>query len=48
MFIEKGIPAINFGCMGSGSDKIDEFVYLKSLEETTKIYALTAIDFLKD
>lgn len=46
MFNEKGIPAINFGCKGGGFHSKDEWVEIKSVIETTKIYALTAIDFL--
>lgn len=47
MFVERGIPAINFGCNGEGAHDKNECVNLKSLIATTKIYALTAFDFLK-
>lgn len=47
MFIEKGIPAINFGCNGDGAHDKNEYVELKSIIDTTKIYTLTAFDFLK-
>jgi len=47
MFVGKGIPAINFGCDGEGVHDKNEYVNLKSLIETTKIYALTAFDFLR-
>jgi len=46
MFVEKGIPAVNFGCDGGGMHEKNEFVEIKSVIEVTKIYALTAIDFL--
>lgn len=46
MFIKNGIPAINFGCRGEGMHGKNEYVEIKSLVEVTKIYALTAIDFL--
>jgi succinyl-diaminopimelate desuccinylase len=47
MFIEKGIPAVNFGCDGKGFHDKNEYVEIKSVIEVTKIYALTAFDFLK-
>ena len=47
MFIEKGIPAINFGCDGEGIHDKNEYVKIKSLIDVTKIYSLTALDFLK-
>lgn len=48
MFIEKGIPAINFGPNGGGIHDKNEFVEIKSLIDVTKIYALTAVDFLNN
>lgn len=47
IFAEKGIPAVNFGCDGEGVHDKNEYVELRSLIDVTKIYALTAIDFLK-
>lgn len=47
MFIEKGIPAVNFGCDGKGMHGKNEYVEIKSVIDVTKIYALTAFDFLK-
>lgn len=47
MFIEKGIPAVNFGCEGQGMHDKNEYVEIKSVIDITKIYALTALDFLK-
>jgi succinyl-diaminopimelate desuccinylase len=47
MFAEKGIPAVNFGCEGKGLHARDEYVEIDSVIEVTKIYALTALDFLQ-
>jgi len=47
MFIEKGIPAVNFGCEGIGVHDKNEYVEIKSIIDVTKIYVLTALDFLK-
>ncbi len=47
MFIQKGIPAINFGCDGGGVHDKNEYVEIKSLIDITKIYALTAMDFFE-
>jgi acetylornithine deacetylase/succinyl-diaminopimelate desuccinylase-like protein len=47
MFIERGIPAVNFGCEGGGMHDKNEYVYIESMIQVTKIYALTAYDFLK-
>jgi len=47
MFIKEGIPAVNFGCDGKGMHSKNEYVELKSVTEVTKIYALTAHDFLQ-
>ena len=47
MFVEKGIPAVNFGCRGKGLHAKDEYVEIDSVIEVTKIYALTAFDFLR-
>lgn len=47
MFLEKGIPAVNFGCDGGGVHAENEYVEIKSVIDVTKIYALTAFDFLK-
>ncbi len=46
MFIEKGIPAVNFGYKGEGMHDKNEYVEIKSIIEITKIYVLTAFDFL--
>ncbi len=35
MFIEKGIPAVNFGCQGKGVHDKNEYVEIKSLIEVT-------------
>ncbi|MDP2864138.1 MAG: M20/M25/M40 family metallo-hydrolase, partial [bacterium] len=48
MFIEKGIPAVNFGCDGGGIHNKNEYVEIKSVIDTTKIYSLTALDFLRN
>jgi len=45
MLIEKGIPAVNFGCDGEGMHSTNEYVDIKSVIDVTKIYALTALDF---
>ena len=47
MFIERRIPAVNFGCDGIGVHDKNECVEIKSIVNVTKIYALTAFDFLK-
>ncbi len=48
MFIEKGIPAISgFGPDGENVHSSDEFVYIKSLRETTEIFIRTVIDFVR-
>ena len=47
MFIEKGIPAVNFGCDGEGMHDKNEYVEIKSVIDVTKIYSLTALEFLK-
>ena len=47
MFIDKGIPAVNFGCDGKGFHDKNEYVEIKSVIDVTKIYSLTALDFLK-
>ena len=47
MFIEKGIPVINFGCDGKGVHNKNECVEIKSVIDVTKIYSLTALDFLR-
>lgn len=47
MFREKGIPAVNFGCDGGGAHDKNEYVKIKSVIDITKIYSLTAVDFLK-
>ncbi len=46
MFIEKGIPAVNFGCDGEGMHDKNEYVEIRSVIDVTKIYSLTALDFL--
>lgn len=48
MFVEKGIPTLNFGCEGGGMHDKNEYVEVKSVIDVTKIYALIAFDFLKD
>lgn len=47
MFIERGIPTVNFGCDGEGMHDKNEYVETKSVIDVTKIYSLTALDFLK-
>ena len=47
MFIEKGIPTVNFGCDGKGFHDKDEYVEIKSVIDVTEIYALTTLDFLR-
>jgi acetylornithine deacetylase/succinyl-diaminopimelate desuccinylase len=47
MFIDKSIPAVNFGCDGGGMHDKNEYVEIKSVIDVTKIYSLTAFDFLK-
>lgn len=46
MFIEKGIPTVNFGCKGEGFHSKNEYVDLKNLIDVTKIYSLAALEFL--
>ncbi|MGB2631621.1 MAG: ArgE/DapE family deacylase [Minisyncoccales bacterium] len=46
MFVDKGIPAVNFGPDGGGVYDKNEYVEIESVINTTKIYALTALDFL--
>jgi len=46
MFVKRGIPAVNFGCEGKGYHDKDEYVEIKNVIDVTKIYALTALDFL--
>jgi succinyl-diaminopimelate desuccinylase len=45
MFIEKGIPAVNFGCEGGGVHDKNEYVEIQNMIDITKIYVLTALDF---
>ena len=48
-FNEKGMDTICFGC-GSHENNIhapDEFIRVEDLLETTKIFALTALNYLK-
>jgi acetylornithine deacetylase/succinyl-diaminopimelate desuccinylase family protein len=47
IFVQKGIPAVNFGCDGEGIHDKNENVKLESVIAVTKIYALTALDFLQ-
>ena len=47
MFIEKGIAAVNFGCDGKGMHDKNEYTEIKSVIDVTKVYSLTAFDFLK-
>jgi len=47
MFIDKGIPAVNFGCDGEGIHDKNEYTEIQSVIDVAKIYALTAFDFLK-
>lgn len=47
MFVEKGIPTVNFGCDGGGMHDKNEYVEIQSVIDVTKIYSLTAFDFLK-
>ena len=47
-FITKGIPTIcGFGPDGENHHGVNEFVYIDSVIQACKIYALTAFDFLK-
>ena len=46
MFVSRGIPAINFGPDGENMHGPDEFVYLDSMIKVTKIFAVSAIEFL--
>ncbi len=46
MFTERKIPAVNFGCDGGGAHSKNEYVEIKSVLDVTKIYSLTALDFL--
>ena len=47
-FITKGIPTIcGFGPDGENYHGVNEFVYIDSIIQACKIYALTAFDFLK-
>ena len=46
MFINRGIPAINFGPDGKNAHAPDEFVYLDSFVDIIKVYSLVALDFL--
>jgi succinyl-diaminopimelate desuccinylase len=47
MFITKGIPAVcGFGPAGDGVHSPDEFVYLDSFIDTTRIYIRAIIDYL--
>jgi len=45
--MEKVIPAVDFGCNGEGMHDKNEYVEIKSAIDVTKIYSLTAFDFLK-
>jgi acetylornithine deacetylase/succinyl-diaminopimelate desuccinylase family protein len=47
-FINKGIPTIcGFGPDGDNFHGVNEFVYVDSIIQATKIYSLTAYDFIK-
>jgi len=47
-FIQKGIPTIcGFGPDGDNFHGINEFAYVDSIIQVTKIYSLTAYDFIK-
>lgn len=45
MFIQKGIPAVNFGPDGANPHDKNEYVEIQSMIDVTKIYALAAMDF---
>jgi len=45
MFIQKGIPAVNFGPDGANPHDKNEYVEIQSMIDVTKIYALAALDF---
>ena len=47
MFIDRGIPAVNFGCDGGNMHDKNEYVEIKSMIDVTKLYSLTALDFLR-
>jgi acetylornithine deacetylase/succinyl-diaminopimelate desuccinylase-like protein len=47
MFITKGIPTIcGFGPEGRGVHAADEFVYIDSVIDTTRIYVRAIVDYL--
>ena len=46
MFVERGIPAVNFGCDGGSAHSKNEYVNIQSVLDITKIYTLTALEFL--
>jgi len=47
MFITRGIPAIcGYGARGKGVHAANEFVYIDSLLELTKVYARVIVDYL--
>ncbi len=45
-FTQKGVPSINYGPIGGGMAKADEYVTINSLITTVKVNSATIIDFL--
>lgn len=41
-----GIPTVTFGCLNESSHSIDEYVSIPDLIKTTKVYALSTLDFV--
>ncbi|MHA2398632.1 MAG: M20 family metallopeptidase [Promethearchaeota archaeon] len=46
-FRAKGIPTVVYGCGGENFHGVDEYITIDNLISTTKVYALTAMNFLK-
>lgn len=47
LLIQAGIPTVQLGPIGNNAHSENEFVYAKSILDFSKIYALTAMDFLR-
>jgi len=45
-FRASGIPTVTFGCLNESSHGIDEYVSIPDLVKTTKVYALSTLDFV--
>lgn len=47
LLVKNGIPSVQLGPLGANTHSENEFVYVKSILDYAKIYALIAVDYLK-